>query len=154
MSDSCDPMDYPAKFLCPWDFPGSTGVDCHFLLQEIFLTQGSNPASGIAVRLFPTEPPRKPPAIFALAPYRKDAFDVVDSCRGHNDVSENPSIIRLFGLYAQSNNCSWNTSVEPRSCICRRFPVYLPLHRGNLKRLLKWFFTWWRSVPRWHEIST
>ena len=30
--------------LCPWDFPGkSTGVDCHFLLQRIFSTQGSNP---------------------------------------------------------------------------------------------------------------
>ena len=27
----------------PWDFPGkSTGVGCHFLLQRIFLTQGSN----------------------------------------------------------------------------------------------------------------
>ena len=30
--------------LCPWDFPGkSPGVGCHFLLQRIFLTQGSNP---------------------------------------------------------------------------------------------------------------
>ena len=30
-------------FLCPWKFPGkNTGVGCHFLLQEIFLTQGSN----------------------------------------------------------------------------------------------------------------
>ena len=29
---------------CPWDFPGkNTGVDCHFLLQGIFPTQGSNP---------------------------------------------------------------------------------------------------------------
>ena len=28
----------------PWDFPGkSAGVDCHFLLQGIFLTQESNP---------------------------------------------------------------------------------------------------------------
>ena len=28
----------------PWDFPGkNTGVGCHFLLQEIFLTQGLNP---------------------------------------------------------------------------------------------------------------
>ena len=28
---------------CPWDFPGkNTGVGCHFLLQGIFLTQGSN----------------------------------------------------------------------------------------------------------------
>ena len=41
-------------FAAPWtvayqaplsmDFPGnSTGMDCHFLLQRIFLTQGSNP---------------------------------------------------------------------------------------------------------------
>ena len=29
--------------LCPWDFSGkNTGVDCHFLLQGTFLTQGSN----------------------------------------------------------------------------------------------------------------
>ena len=28
----------------PWDFPGrNTGVGCHFLLQRIFPTQGSNP---------------------------------------------------------------------------------------------------------------
>ena len=32
------------RLLCPWDFPGkSTGVGCHFLLQGIFLTQGSTP---------------------------------------------------------------------------------------------------------------
>ena len=30
--------------LQPWDFPGkNTGVGCHFLLQEIFQTQGLNP---------------------------------------------------------------------------------------------------------------
>ena len=34
----------PARFLCPWDFPGrNTGVDCHFLPQGIYLTQGQNP---------------------------------------------------------------------------------------------------------------
>ena len=33
----------PTRHLCPWDFPGkNAGVDCHLLLQEIFLTQGSN----------------------------------------------------------------------------------------------------------------
>ena len=33
----------PARLFCPWDFPGkNTGVDCHFLLQGIFLTQGLN----------------------------------------------------------------------------------------------------------------
>ena len=35
---------YPARLLCPWDFPGhNTGVGRHSLLQEIFPTQGSNP---------------------------------------------------------------------------------------------------------------
>ena len=40
-----DPMDCsPTRLLRPWDFPGkNTGVGCHFLLQEIFLTQGLNP---------------------------------------------------------------------------------------------------------------
>ena len=39
VSDSLQPCG-----LCPWDFPGrSTGVGCHFLLQGIFQTQGSNP---------------------------------------------------------------------------------------------------------------
>ena len=34
---------WPSRLLCPWDSPGkNTGVGCHFLLQEIFLTQGSN----------------------------------------------------------------------------------------------------------------
>ena len=34
---------YPARLLCPWDSAGkNTGVSCHFLLQGIFLAQGSN----------------------------------------------------------------------------------------------------------------
>ena len=33
----------PTRLLCPWDFPGkNTTAGCHFLLQGIFLTQGSN----------------------------------------------------------------------------------------------------------------
>ena len=33
----------PTRLLCPQDFPSqNTGVGCHFLLQGIFLTQGSN----------------------------------------------------------------------------------------------------------------
>ena len=32
------------RLIWPWDSPGkNTGVGCYFLLQEIFLTQGSNP---------------------------------------------------------------------------------------------------------------
>ena len=38
------PWTKPTRLLCPWDSPGkSTGVSCHFLLQGIFLIQGSNP---------------------------------------------------------------------------------------------------------------
>src|SRR5574337_32067 len=40
----CDSMDCSStRLLCALDFPGkNTGVGCHFLLQGIFLTQGSN----------------------------------------------------------------------------------------------------------------
>ena len=40
----CNPMDCsPTRPLRPWDFPGkNTGVGCHLLLQEIFLTHGLN----------------------------------------------------------------------------------------------------------------
>ena len=45
MSDSVRPRRRPPTRLpCPWDSPGkNTGVGCHFLLQGIFPTQGSNP---------------------------------------------------------------------------------------------------------------
>ena len=34
---------WPARLLCPWDFPGrNPAVGCHYLLQGIFPTQGSN----------------------------------------------------------------------------------------------------------------
>ena len=44
-SDSLQPRGLsPTRFLCPWNCPGKkdTGMDCHFLLQGIFPTQGSN----------------------------------------------------------------------------------------------------------------
>ena len=47
-----------------WDSPGkNTGVGCHFLLQGIFPTQGSNLLSCVpcmAGRFFTTVPPEKP----------------------------------------------------------------------------------------------
>ena len=44
--DAFDTLRINARLLCPWDSPGNvTGVGCHFLLQGIFLTQGSNPTS-------------------------------------------------------------------------------------------------------------
>ena len=38
------PMDCSLTGSCQWNFPGrNTGVGCHFLLQGVFPTQGSNP---------------------------------------------------------------------------------------------------------------
>ena len=44
VSDSLRPRGLlPTRLLCPWDSPAkSIGVGCHFLLQEIFPTQGLN----------------------------------------------------------------------------------------------------------------
>ena len=44
MSDSLQPHGLqPTWLLCLWYFPGkNTGVGCHFLLQGIFPTRGSN----------------------------------------------------------------------------------------------------------------
>ena len=44
MSKSLRPHGlYPTRLLCPWNSPGkNTGVGCYALLQETFLTQGSN----------------------------------------------------------------------------------------------------------------
>ena len=46
------------RLLRPWHFPGkSTGVGCHFLLQEIFPTQGMNPGlPSCRKMLLPSEP--------------------------------------------------------------------------------------------------
>ena len=40
----CDPWTVAHRLLCPWDSPcKNTGVGCHALLQQVLLTQGSNP---------------------------------------------------------------------------------------------------------------
>ena len=47
---------------CPWNFPGNnTGVDCHFLLQVIFPTQGLKPnLLHWQPASLPAEPPGSP----------------------------------------------------------------------------------------------
>ena len=46
----------PTRLLCPWSSPGkNTGVGCHFLLQQIFLTQGPR-SPALQVDSLPPEP--------------------------------------------------------------------------------------------------
>ena len=59
---------YSTRLLCPWVSPGrNTGVGCHFLLQGIFLTQGSNPhlvcLQHWQAHFFTAEPPGEAPEI-------------------------------------------------------------------------------------------
>ena len=53
---------FVTRLLCSWDFPGkNTGVGCHFLLQGIFPTQGSNThLRHWQVDSFTTGPPGRP----------------------------------------------------------------------------------------------
>ena len=58
---------WPARLLCPWDFPGkNTGVGCHSLLQGIFPTQGLKPLLLCLLHWqagsLPLVPPGKPSA--------------------------------------------------------------------------------------------
>ena len=55
----------PTRLLCPWDPPGKNNkMGCHSLLQEMFLTQGSNPPLlhflHCKADSLPAEPSRKP----------------------------------------------------------------------------------------------
>ena len=57
----CDSMDCSPPGSCPWDSPSkNTGVGCHFLLQGIFSTQGSNLGLLYCRQSLPSEPPGKP----------------------------------------------------------------------------------------------
>ena len=56
----CDPRDWSPQAHLSMKFPGKdTGVGCHFLLQEIFSIQGSNPNLWVSCVFFTTAPPGK-----------------------------------------------------------------------------------------------
>ena len=61
MSDSLQPHGLGlTRLFCPWDSLGKNiGVGSHFLLQEIFLTQGSNSGLLHCRQTLPCEPPGK-----------------------------------------------------------------------------------------------
>ena len=48
-----DSLQQPPSLFCKWDFPGkNTDMCCHFLLQGIFPTQGSNLNIGVGCHAF------------------------------------------------------------------------------------------------------
>ena len=64
-STFCDPEDCSPSVSSVHGIPQAyTEVCCHFFLQGIFLTQGSNHVACIAGEFFTTEPPGKPHLFF------------------------------------------------------------------------------------------
>ena len=89
-----------ARILCPWVFPGNnTEIDCHFLLQGIFLTWGGNPHLLLSRWIFVTiEPPGKPKSVVPghLIKYYKYKF----CCEGslHHVFVQLLSHVLLFAM--------------------------------------------------------
>ena len=81
MSDSLRPHGLqPTKLLCPWDSLGkNTGVGCHALLWEIFLTLGSNTHLLCLLHyqqtLYPLRHLGKPIYIYAKLNHRRRQWD-------------------------------------------------------------------------------
>ena len=97
----CDPIDGSPPGSRPWDSPGkNTGVGCHFLLQGIFLTQGSNPSLlpllHWQVYSLMSEPPGKPAA--AATKSLQSCPTLCDPIHGSPPGSSVPGILQARTL--------------------------------------------------------
>ena len=76
VSDSLQLHGLYVWLLCPCNFPGkNTGVGCHFLLQGIFPTQGSNPHLRCLLHWQVDSLPLAPPG----KPYNQGNWDLICS---------------------------------------------------------------------------
>ena len=99
------------RLFCPWNFPGkSTRVDCHFLLQQIFPTQASNPhllrLLHWQVYSLPPAPPGKP--INWMLPGKSSGVSLLSSCfnnltETHETFLSDDLTCFIFSLLAESN---------------------------------------------------
>ena len=114
MSDSLQPhgLYEPTMLLRPWDFPGkSTGVGCHFLLQRIFPTQGSNPGL-----------PHCRQMLYHLSHQGSVSFPVthtpcLSSLCGHSS----PTVMALVwvpgGMDSKQSHCLWALELRPSGLV-------------------------------------
>ena len=102
------------RLLCAWDFSDENdGVSCHFLLQGIFLTQGSNPSllqvSYTTGRFLTTEPLMKPLLLINLLITTQSAPKSPPTLP-KTLLSKYPSIMGISQVYRlenfSSNSCS------------------------------------------------
>ena len=87
-----------ARLLCPWNFPGKhTWAGCHFLLQGIFLTQGSNPC---LLHLLHWQADSLP-----FAPPGKPDLPITSTCRQYRQTE-------VYYVSITNLNCWKSTSVN------------------------------------------
>ena len=100
----------PGRLHCPWNFPGkNTGACCHFLLQGIFPTQGSNLCLQRLLfcrRVFPL---RK---MFSVVPYLEWTFL-------RNGTSSRMSSFKMLDLHTKEDFISIQFNLF--FCFCLKF---------------------------------
>ena len=120
----------PARLLCPWDSPGKNiGVGCHFLLQGILPTQGSNlhllSLSHSQVNSLPLTPPGKPKnhmlsnyfdlesmeelclhdAKYVINVIITNAYSVTKIVTSNIETTVSLSTVRVTSIFILSNEC-------------------------------------------------
>ena len=116
----CDPMDCSPPDVCQCFSRQNTGVVYHFLLQEIFLTQGSQPllfvSPALAGRFFTTEPPGKISHI-----YHTSCFLFLSTFRNTWTFIKSSMLqsiaISIFGIFWPLGNSGILTHSHPRPVI-------------------------------------
>ena len=132
-----DPMDcgLPGSSVCGISQSRLLDMDCHFLLQGIFLIQGSNPTSpALAYGFFTTEPPGEPYAlmcskisqtiVWCMSRFRVSTWVVrgeegEKDGRGKRRAEEMRCtyyILNISVLHSSFDLISWNFTLEPYSC--------------------------------------
>ena len=109
----------PTRLQCPWDFPGkNTGLGCHFLLQGIFPTQGSNPGLLYLLHWQADSLPLAPPG----KPYNQL----------HGTYFQDCSVTKSCPTLCHPMNCMQHTSLP-----C---PPLSPWVRSNSSQLSQWCY--------------
>ena len=109
VSHSLRLMDYqPTRLLRPWRQGNSTGVDCHALLQGIFLTQGLNPGLLHCRQILYYLSHKGSPASLQISIINKNVRDSKNSCfmfqRGCQiSWEKHSSCIFIFGFVSQGS---------------------------------------------------
>ena len=105
---------------CPWDSPGrNTGVDCHFLLQGILLTQGLNPGLLHCTQILYHLSYREVPHLFYKWKYI--SFDCAESFSGFQLCA--PVDCNLSGSSVHGDSLGKNTGVDCHALLQRIFPI-------------------------------